>query len=148
LDVREGETETFQLTPTQALALEPRPGSPAIPESIARQTAGRINDVPIPVYELFRRAESPTPSIPEDAPPTYAQHQDDEVAYMHEYQSPEHAAEEITDVQGLPPYAPSMSPVPAPVLISERSGYCTCQNLAPSPEPDIYVNDSPKFKQP
>lgn len=77
----------------------------------------------LPIYESFRRAESPAPSIPEIAPLAYAQHTDDEVAYLHDYQNPAHAAEEIEDVQGLPPYAPPWPPAPAPVLSSQRPGF-------------------------
>jgi hypothetical protein len=116
LDVRAG--ETFQTITLQPLASQPRPDSPVIPEPVAQPNVGRFNGTPLLIYEPFRRAESPAPSIRE-VPPTYAQHTNDEVAYLYDDQNPAHATEEARDVQGLPPYTPLWLPAPAPVLSSQ-----------------------------
>ncbi len=105
--------EAYLVTPLQQLGSQPRADS----QAVAQPNAGRIGSAAPPVYESARRAESPAPSILEVPPPTYAEHTGDEVADLSDYQRPAHAAEEIRDVQGLPPYASSAPDVAAPGIV-------------------------------
>jgi hypothetical protein len=116
LDVRAA--DTFEIITLQPLTSQPRPDSPVIPEPVAQPNVGRFNGTSLPIYEPFRRAESPALSIPE-VPPTYAQHTNDEAAYLYNDQNPAHDTEEARDAQGLPLYTPLWLPAPAPVLSSQ-----------------------------
>lgn len=89
---------------TPAAHSQPPIYSPGLPEPFAQPNAGLIDAPFHSLFDLFRREESSTPSILEVPPPTYAEHSGDEIAYLSDYQNPAHAAE-VTDVQGLPPYA-------------------------------------------
>lgn len=102
-----GVAEALRVTPPLSLTLLPSPGFVAIPELVAQLHVGRFDNIPLPIYDGSRRAESPAPSILEAPPPTYAQHRDDEIAYLHNYQNSATATEENRDAQGLPPHVPS-----------------------------------------
>ena len=93
---------TYEPDSTPAAPSQPPTYLPTAPEPIARPNANRIDNVTHPIFD----EESPSPSITEVPPPTYAEQTGDEIASLSDYQNPAHAAEEVRDVQGLPPYAP------------------------------------------
>jgi hypothetical protein len=91
---------TYEPDSIPARSSQPPTYLPTAPEPIARPNANRVENLSDPIFD----EESPNPII-EVPPPMYAEHIVDEIAYLSDYQNPAHAAEEVRDVQGLPPYA-------------------------------------------